>query len=556
MPNNSDSNKVHVLIVGAGPAGLSAAINIKKSKPELEVCVIDKAFGPGNHNLSGAVLEHEPINSLLNSAAEGWRGSDEAKDILGLRVKNEKILFMPSDKWSLDLLFFIKIAKLLKLGLGGMLHRDDYIVSLSKLSKWLTRIARNSGVEVLHGFAAQDIIFDSNTGLTSGIRLVDQGLNKEGGKQPNYTEGEIINADFIILAEGCDGLLTEKFIEKADLKRKQPQLYSLGVKELIRVSPDQYKRFSPSRVIHSLGYPIWTPFIGPAMFGGGIIYPGADNEIAVGMIVGADWKYHDFNPQDALTKFKEHRFVKKYIEGGTVVEAGAKLIPEGGLHAIPRDNQTNSIGKGNCLILGDGAGFVNMLKIRGIHLAIDSGIQAAAAVTGTIAKPQESASKYTELIDNGMVGKEMRSAENYRQTISKFGPTIGIPLSVISNLLPKFTAEEDYRAMTKARYKLRPPRDFDKDAFTAAAATEHREDEPSHLDILDTSICEEECEPKFASPCVTFCPAGVYEHVHGRAKAANPSNCLHCKTCQRKCPFGNIKWTVPEGAGGPRYKKM
>ncbi|MCD6380496.1 FAD-dependent oxidoreductase [bacterium] len=556
MPNNKNYNKVQVLIVGAGPAGLSAAIHIKKSKPEFDVCVIDKAFGAGNHNLSGAVLEHEPLTSLLDFAADGWRESEKAKDVLGQTITNEKILFMPSSKTAFNLLFAVKIAKWLNLGLGGMLHGGDYIVSISKLSKWLTAIARDVGVEVLFGFAAQDIIFDKNTGLTAGVKLIDQGLDKDGNKQPNYIAGDIINADFTILAEGCDGLLTEKFIEKANLERKQPQLFSLGVKELIKISPEQYRKFNANRVIHAMGYPIWTPILGPAMFGGGIIYPGTDNNLAVGMIVGADWKYYDFNPQDALTKFKEHKFVKQFIDGGTVVEAGAKLIPEGGFHAIPRDPQTNSIGKGNCLILGDSAGFVNMLKIRGLHLAIDSGIQAAAAIIDRTTKPDTTAIKYTELIDNGLVGKEMRSAENYRQTIAKFGPTFGIPLSVISNLLPKFTTEEDYKAMTEAKYKLKPKIDFDKDAFTAAAATEHREEEPSHLEILDHNICEQECAPKFGRPCITFCPAGVYEVVNGEAKAANPSNCLHCKTCQRKCPFNNISWTVPEGAGGPRYKNM
>jgi electron-transferring-flavoprotein dehydrogenase len=556
MPNNKNYNKVQVLIVGAGPAGLSAAIHIKKSKPEFNVCVIDKAFGAGNHNLSGAVLEHEPLNSLLDFAVDGWRKSEKAKDVLGQTITSEKILFMPSSKIAFDLLFAVKIAKWLNLGLGGMIHTGDYIVSISKLSKWLTAIARDVGVEVLYGFAAQDIIFDKNTGLTAGVKLIDQGLDKDGNKQPNYIAGDIINADFTILAEGCDGLLTEKFIEKANLKRKQPQLFSLGVKELITISPEQYRKFNANRVIHAMGYPIWTPILGPDMFGGGIIYPGSENNIAVGMIVGADWKYYDFNPQDALTKFKEHKFVKQFIDGGTVVEAGAKLIPEGGSHAIPRDPQTNSIGKGNCLILGDSAGFVNMLKIRGIHLAIDSGIQAAAAIIDRTTKPDTTAIKYTELIDNGMVGKEMRSAENYRQTIAKFGPTLGIPLSVISNLLPKFTVEEDYKAMTETKYKLKPKIDFDKDAFTAAAGTEHREEEPSHLEILDQNICEQECAPKFGRPCITFCPAGVYEVVNGKAKAANPSNCLHCKTCQRKCPFNNIRWTVPEGAGGPRYKNM
>ncbi len=556
MPNNKDYNKVDVLVVGAGPAGLSAAIQIKKSKPEFDVCVIDKAFGPGNHNLSGAVLEHEPFLSLMDYAADGWRDSKKGKDLLSRKIKTEKIPFMPSRKISFDLLFALKIAKWLGLGLGTMLHKGDYTVSISKLSKFMAITARDIGVEVFYGFAARDILFDEETGLTRGVKLIDQGFDREGNRQPNYIPGDTINADFIILAEGCEGLLTEKFIEKANLEREHPQLFSLGVKELIRVTPEQYKKFTPNRVVHTLGFPIWKPFIGPAMFGGGIIYPGAEDHIAVGMIVGADWKYYDFNPQDALTRFKEHKYVKKFTEGGTVVEAGAKLIPEGGLRAIPREAETGSIGKGNCVITGDSAGFVNMLKIRGIHLAIDSGIQAATAIIDKAAKPLETASKYTELIDKGRVGKEMRSAENYRQTIAKFGPTLGIPLSVISNILPEFTAEEDYRAMKETKYRLKPERDFDKDAFTAAAATEHREDQPCHLEIIDPDICQQKCDPSFSRPCITFCPAGVYEVVGGKAKAANPSNCLHCKTCQRKCPFDNINWTVPEGSGGPRYKKM
>jgi electron-transferring-flavoprotein dehydrogenase len=274
------------------------------------------------------------------------------------------------------------------------------------------------------------------------------------------------------------------------------------------------------------------------------------------MIVGADWKYCDFNPQDALTRFKEHKFVKRFIEGGTVVEAGAKMIPEGGYYAIPRDRDTDTIGKGNVMILGDGAGFFNMLKIKGLHNAIDSGIQAAKAIAETIDEPHKAALTYTELIERSNVAKEMLSAKNFRQTVAKFGPLQGMPLSVLGGLLPKFRVEKDYEAMTCARYRLRPNREFDKDTFTAVAATEHREDQPSHLTIVDSNICETECTPRFNSPCITFCPAGIYETVHDEVKPANPSNCLHCKTCQRKCPFDNIRWTVPEGGGGPRYKRM
>jgi electron-transferring-flavoprotein dehydrogenase len=556
VSNNQSYNKVSVLVVGAGPAGLATAIQLKTLKPELDVCVIEKAADLGNHNLSGAVLEAQPLHSLLDSAVPGWQDTDAAKDILANKIDKDNIMFLLGKKLAFNIFFMIRLARLLGLGFGQMIHKGDYSVSTSKLTKWMGQIARGLGAEVLTGFAAADIILDDAEGRAIGVKLVDQGLDKEGHKQPNYVEGEIINADFIALAEGCDGLVTEKFVEKANLQRQSPQLYSVGVKELIKVNAEQYEKFTAGRVIHAMGYPIWTPIIGPGMFGGGIVYAGVQEHLSVGMIIGADWKYYDFNPQDALTNLKEHRFVKQFIEGGTVVEAGAKMIPEGGFYAIPRDPQTGSIGKANVMILGDSAGFVNMLKIKGLHNAIDSGMQAAKAIVDSLDKPEQAAVRYTELIEQSNVAKEMWSARNFRQTVAKFGPLEGMPLSVFGGLLPRFKVEKDYEAMTVLPYRLKPNPQFDKDTFTAVAATEHREEQPSHLTILEKTICETKCTPLFNSPCITFCPAGVYETIHDVVKPANPSNCLHCKTCQRKCPFDNIRWTVPEGAGGPRYKRM
>lgn len=556
MSNNKDYNKVQVLIIGAGPAGLACAIQLKAQKPDTEVCVIEKAADLGNHNLSGAVLEAEPLHTLLDFAAAGWQDSEQAKDILAEKVNKDNVMFLLGKRMSFNIFFAIKLAKMFGLGFGQMIHKGDYIVSVSKLTKWMGQIAKELGVEVLTGFAAEDVIFNESANMVKGVKLVDQGLDKGGCEQPNFVEGEIISADFVVLAEGCDGLLTEKLVEKAGLQRQLPQLYSVGVKELIKVSSERYSKFTSNRVVHAMGYPIWTPVFGPGMFGGGIMYPAGSDSIAVGMIVGADWKYCDFNPQDALTNFKKHRFVKRFIDGGTVIEAGAKMIPEGGYYAVPRDAQTGSIGKGNCVIVGDSAGFVNMLKIKGLHNAIGSGILAAKAIAETHDSPQDAANKYTELIDRSDISKEMKSAKNFRQTVAKFGPLQGMPLSVFGTLLPKFDIEKDYRAMTAARYRLKPKQQFDKDTFTAMAATEHREEQPSHLEILDANICAEKCASKFDKPCITFCPAGVYETVQGEVKPANPSNCLHCKTCQRKCPFDNIRWTVPEGTGGPRYKRM
>jgi len=554
--NKKDYNRVSVLIIGAGPAGLATAIQLKVEKPDLDVCVIEKAADLGNHNLSGAVLEPEPLQTLLDSAVPGWQDTGAAKDVLANRVDKDHIMFLLGKNLAFNIFWGVKLASILHLGFGQMIHKGDYSISISKLTKWMGQIARDRGAEVLCGFAAEDIILDPLSNKAVGVKLVDQGLNKEGQKQPNYVEGEVINANFVVLAEGCDGLVTEKFVEKAKLQRLSNQLYSVGVKELIKVSSQQYNNFTSGRVVHAMGYPIWTPVIGPGMFGGGIVYAGSQDHLAVGMIVGADWKYCDFNPQDALTNFKKHRFVNKYIDGGTVVEAGAKMIPEGGFYAIPRDPQTGCIGKGNVIIVGDSAGFVNMLKIKGLHNAIDSGIQAAKAIAQALNKPETAAQRYTDLVEQSNVAKEMKSARNFRQTVAKFGPLLGMPLSVFGPLLPAFKIEKDYEAMTNARYRLKPDHEFDKDTFTAMAATEHREEQPSHLTILDSSICQTKCTALFNSPCITFCPAGVYEMVHDQVKPANPSNCLHCKTCQRKCPFDNIRWTVPEGGGGPRYKRM
>ena len=554
--DNNNYNYTDVLIVGAGPAGLAAAIRLKTLRPQLNVCVIDKAAAAGQHNLSGAVLEPQALHNVLDSAVPDWQDTDQARAILANKVRRDNVMFLLGKKLAFNISFMIKLAGALHLSFGQMTHIGDYIVSISKLTKWLADIAAGLGAEVLTGFAAEDIVIDDATQRATGVKLVDQGRDRQGNQQPNFVPGELIKARFVVLAEGCDGLLTEKFVEKAGLQRQCPQLYSVGVKQILKVTAEQYAEFGSDRVVHAMGYPIWTPVLGPGMFGGGIMYPVEDEHIAVGMIVGADWKYHDFNPQDALERFKEHRFIRRFVDGGTVVEAGAKMIPEGGYYSIPRHPQTRTIGKANVLIVGDSAGFVNMLKIKGLHNAIDSGVCAGEAIAQSIERPDDAAAKYTELVADSTIEKEMKSARNFRQAVAQFGPLQGMPLSVFGGLLPRFDVEEDYKAMTTARYRLKPDRQFDKDTFTAMAATEHREDQPSHLRILDKEICRSRCAALFNNPCITFCPAGVYETIHGQVEPANASNCLHCKTCQRKCPFDNIRWTVPEGGGGPRYKRM
>ena len=549
---NKNYNIVDVLIVGAGVAGLAAAATLKKKKPELSICVVDKAHDMGNHNLSGAVLEQQAIHEFLNYIDANLLASDEAKTILERTVVHDTIHFFTA-KRVIPMQPLIKLAKMLGFNVGAMLHKGDYIVSISQLTKWFSKIAAGLGVEVLHGFSVNEIVWDKITKTATGVKLVDQGWNKEGEKQQNFVEGEIIQAKYVILAEGVDGTVTRDLIQKTNLTQEATPLFSIGVKELIQVSPEQYAKFTASRVVHAMGYPVFTPFR-VDMFGGGIVYAYDDNCIAVGMIVGLDWKEKDFNAQDALARFKEHRFVKQFIENGTVVETGAKMIPEGGYRAIPRNPETNSIGCGNVAIVGDSAGLVNMIKIKGLHNAIRSGMIAANAVANSeIASAF--AGNYTKKLEDSVVMKEMKKAQNFRQTVAKFGNLVGMPLSILGNILPKYNIEADYKTMTSKKYKYKGDKEFDKANFTALALIEHREEQPSHLKIIDAEKCVE-CVGKFNQPCVIFCPAGVYEDIHGVLKPANASNCLHCKTCQRKCPYDNIRWTVPEGGGGPRYKRM
>lgn len=546
--------KTSVLIVGGGVAGLVCALSAKQKNQGLEICVIDKGADPGNHTLSGALLESDAGERLINLLKVNLTEDESAKEIFSRRVVHDKILFL-SGRLKFSITPLIRTGALFGLGIGKLQHEGDYIVSLSRLTKYLGQEARKAGIEVLSGFAAEDILLSEDGNRAVAVKLVDQGLDKERNRQPNYAAGELIEADIIVLAEGCDGLVTERFIEKASLKRKTNQLYSLGVKEIIKVSEAQYREFGDNSVVHTLGYPLWRPLLGPGMFGGGFIYSYGNNSLAVGMIVGLDWEEYDFNPQDAFTHFKNHPFVYQFIRNGKTVEAGAKMIPEGGYHAIPR-SVTNSIGKGNVIILGDGAGLVDMQKIKGLHNAIYSGIIAGDVISGSIQEPSAAAEKFTHSIDRTAAMKDMKQAGKFRQGVAVFGNLLGFFLSLFGRALPLFKTKPDYRAMEKKRYRYRGNREFDKDTFTALAHTEHRHEQPSHLSILDRNTCSGKCLPSFGQPCITFCPAGVYENILGLLKPANPSNCLHCKTCQRKCPFDNIRWTVPEGGGGPRYKQM
>ncbi len=560
--NANDSN-VSALVVGGGLAGLSAAIAIKNENKDIDVVVLEKGNAIGNHNLSGAVIEFQPLMSLLDKAKPGWREIKGAEDIFAKKVNSDDVCFLWGINRLINLSFLVKIGKFLKLSFGEMDNGGNIIVSISELTRFLSEIALSLGVEIYTGFGVKEIIYDKENEHATGVRLVDQGLDSEGRKQENHVIGDEINCDIIILAEGASGLVTEDFVMKAGLKREINQVFSVGVKEIIKVSESNYKQFGENRVMHTMGYPLWSPLVGPNIFGGGFVYSYGKEQIAIGIIAGADWEYYNFNPQKALEEFKNHLFIKQFIEGGKVIEAGVKIIPEGGYYAIPRYQQENignrtknTIGYKNVLIVGDSAGFVNMLKMKGMHLAVQSGVFAGKAAAQCIEKPHDAAYIYTKWIDDSPVMKEMKSARNFRSIIARFGPIIGLPFSMVGKFFPKIDIEKDSKSMTKAKFKFDNDGEYDKATFASLAGVGHREDQPSHLSIIDNNVCNNECAPNFDRPCIGFCPAGVYDIVKGETVAANPSNCLHCKTCLIKCPQDNIGWTVPEGGGGPKYKNM
>jgi electron-transferring-flavoprotein dehydrogenase len=540
------------VIVGAGPAGLAAALALKKSRPDADVVVLDKASGPGQHNLSGAVIEPGPLEAFLDWAHPAWRDDGQGKKVLARRVAREDTYLFLGPERTVRLTPLLRAARGLGLGPGHLLHQGDYIVSAAQLVAWLTELARQAGVEVLHGFSVEEVALDDR-GRAIGVRTVAQGLDRQRRPLRHHQPGELLRAEVVMLAEGCRGFVTERWLERAGLKRAQAQLFSVGVKQVIEVSPERYQAFGEDRVVHSVGFPLWTPVVGPGMTGGGFVYPMGESRLAVGLIMGLDWVYRDLVPQDAYVRLTEHAFIRALIDGGKVVEGGARMIPEGGWYAIPRDPATQAIGQGNVVLLGDAAGLVDMQRIKGQHNAIASGLAAGLAAAERLDQPDAIAADYTRRLGESGVLAQMRAARNFRQVLARFGNLVGLPLTPVATLLPQLRVEADYRTMTQASYPLRLDRPFDKDAFVASAHVEHREDQPVHCEVLDEAICRQRCAGTFDHPCVGFCLGGVYEMHHGEMRPTNPSNCVHCKTCECKCPYDNLRWHVPEGSGGPRY---
>jgi electron-transferring-flavoprotein dehydrogenase len=529
-----DVMEYDVLTVGAGPAGLAFAIRLKQLKPELSVCVIEKASTIGAHILSGAVIEPGPLDELL----PGWRANPPpicvpaAQDEFWILSKTGgfKLPFVPPQ----------------------MNNHGNFIVSLGAMCAWLAPQAEALGVEVYAGFAAADLLFD-DAGAVNGVRIGDMGVARDGSHKPGYTQGIDIRARITVLGEGARGHLTKRLVEKFALADgHDPQNYSIGIKELWHVPAG---RVQPGKIVHHMGWPA-----DPKTYGGSFLYHLDQDRIALGYVSGLDYRDPLYEPYEAFQQWKNHPHIKALLEGGSILSAGARAIVTGGYQALP------TVEMPGAMLIGDCAGLVNVPKIKGTHQAIRSGMLAAEHIAAT-----DSPLGWDAKLRGSVVMAELRKVRNFKPGFKK-GRLFGLLNSgwetITAGLSPwTWQVKPDWSSLQKVAEAERPKRDYvertlpprDRLAGVYYAATEHDEDQPIHLHVLDTNICITTCADEYANPCTRFCPAGVYEIVSdagGPRLQINAANCVHCKTCDIKDPYQIIDWVTPEGGAGPNYLNL
>ena len=527
-----------VVIVGAGPAGLAAAIRLKQLAADATVCVVEKGGEVGAHILSGAVVEPRALNELLpNWREDGAPLNTEAKQDRFLHLTASSSIRLPTPP--------------------QMRNEGNYIVSLGDVCRWLGQQAEALGVEIYPGFAAAELLEED--GRIVGVATGDMGVTKAGEPGPNHQPGMELRAAYTLFAEGCRGSLSKMVMERFGLRSAcDPQTYALGIKELWEIPAGQHR---PGLIEHTTGWPLDS-----RTYGGSWLYHFGENLVSYGFVVGLDYRNTWLSPFDEMQRFKTHPHMRKHFEGGRRISYGARALSEGGLQSIPKLTFPGGA------LIGDAAGFLNVPKIKGTHAAMKSGMIAAESVAEALEnnRPPEPQGM-EERFRQSWLHAELHGARNIRPAFARFGLYGGIAYSAVDTYLFRGKApwtfrhkhadnEELARAASAAKIDYPKPDGtltFDKLSSVFISNTNHEEDQPPHLVLRDKARWEAVNWDEYASPESRYCPAGVYEAVdtetdHPRLQI-NAQNCVHCKTCDIKDPTQNIDWQVPEGAGGPNY---
>ena len=545
-----ESMEYDVVIVGAGPAGLGAAIRLKQlaaeQSHEINVCVIEKGSEVGAHILSGAVMDPRALNELLPN----WK---ELGAPLNTPVSEDKFMFLTETS---------------QMGVPtGVLpaclqNHGNYVISLGSLCRWLGQQAEGLGVEIFPGFAAGEVLYDEK-GTVVGVATGDMGIGKDGQKTEAYQPGMELRAKYTLFAEGCRGHLGKQLQDKFKLRANaEPQLYGIGLKELWEIKPEKHK---PGLVIHTAGWPLESD-----TYGGSFCYHLENNQVAIGFVVGLGYSNPYLSPFDEFQRYKTHPAIKQYLEGGKRISYGARAINAGGLQSLPK-----LIFPGGCLI-GDDAGFLNASRIKGSHAAIKSGMLAAEAVFDSVRKGGAGAelTDYPAAFESSWLYEELHRARNFKPLMSK-GLMMGTLLFGMDQVLFRGKApwtlhhhgpdHEQLKSKKECEPIAYPKPDgvisFDKLSSVFISNTNHNEDQPAHLTLIDASVPIKVNLELYDAPEQRYCPAGVYEIVRNEDGSnprlqINAQNCVHCKTCDIKDPTQNIVWVTPEGGGGPNYPNM
>ena len=538
-----ESMNFDVLIIGAGPSGLSAAIRLatlsKKNKKDLNICVVEKGSEIGAHILSGAVLEPRSLNELIPD----WKTKDAP---LKTEAKKDNFLLLTKNKS-------------FKLPTPPQMKNDgNFIISLGNFCRWLGKQAEELGVNIFPGFAASKILFDEKDNVI-GVRTGDLGLGKDGTKLENFQMGYDLFAKQTIFSEGCHGSLTKQLMEKFNLRKdSSPQTYGIGLKELWEVKPENHRL---GEIIHTIGWPLNN-----STYGGSFLYFLENNQVSIGYVIGLDYKNPYLSPFDEFQRFKTHPAIKSIFENGKRISYGARALNEGGFQSIPKLTFPGG------LIIGCGAGFMNVPKIKGTHTAMKSGMIAADEIFKNFSNnSQKEVLSYEIELKNSWVWDELYKVRNIRPSF-RWGFWFGLIYSALDTFIFRgkapwtFKHHEDHKSLKKASFskKIEYPKPdgvltFDKLSSVYISNTNHEENQPCHLEIKDKTIPIEYNLEYFDSPEQRYCPAGVYEVVKSDDKPRlqiNAQNCIHCKTCDIKDPSQNINWIAPEGGGGPKYPNM